>query len=317
LLTKLLSSKPASSYSACASELLRRLNFKTNRASVRRWAIQNHLAPDTHYKPTPKPVKRWQACEEGALWQYDVSPHPWLPDNPSQQALFDILDDAIRDNTGTRLYARETLLSHFDFLPRTFQANGLPLALYVDYHSFFYTHNPDAFTQLGAALHFYGVALRFAPTPQAKGKIERRHDYWQKRLPPPWRPTASWNSKAPTVCSTNSCPTLTSMKSTANSAPLRQPLVTKPAPKTALSCVPSPTARGGPLSGVSASASASAMTAKCPSAPSACLLMRYPVPRSFVAYVQTATSTTSAMPQTRGPNPAFYSIARFSDPFRF
>jgi hypothetical protein len=184
LLTKLLSPKPASSYSACASELLRRLNFKTNRASVRRWAIQNHLAPDTRYKPAPKPVKRWQAHEEGALWQYDVSPHPWLPDNPSKQALFDILDDATRYNTGTRLYARETLLSHFDFLSRTFQAHGLPLALYVDYHSFFYTHNPDAFTQLGAALHFYGVALRFAPTPQAKGKIERRHDYWQKRLPP-------------------------------------------------------------------------------------------------------------------------------------
>jgi hypothetical protein len=75
-------------------------------------------------------------------------------------------------------------LAHLDFLPRTFQAHGLPLALYVDYHSFFYTHNPEAFTQLGAALHFYGVALRYAPTPQAKGKIERRHDFWQKRLPP-------------------------------------------------------------------------------------------------------------------------------------
>ena len=54
----------------------------------------------------------------------------------------------------------------------------------MDYHSFFYTHNPDAFTHLGAALHFYGVQLRYAPTPQAKGKIERRHDYWQKRLVP-------------------------------------------------------------------------------------------------------------------------------------
>jgi len=184
LLTKLLSSQPASSYSACASELLRRLHFKTNRASVRRWAIPNHLAPDTRYKPTPKPVKRWQARQEGALWQYDVSPHPWLPDNPNKQALFDLLDDATRYNTGTRLYPRETLLAHFDFLSRSFQAHGLPLVLYVDYHSFFYTHNPDALTQLGAALHFYGVALRYAPTPQAKGKIERRHDYWQKRLPP-------------------------------------------------------------------------------------------------------------------------------------
>ena len=69
-------------------------------------------------------------------------------------------------------------------MPRVFQVHGVPLALYVDYHSFFYTHHPDAFTQLGQALHFYGVDLRYAPTPQAKGKIERRHDYWQKRLPP-------------------------------------------------------------------------------------------------------------------------------------
>ena len=118
----------------------------------------------------------------------------------------------------------ETLLAHFDFLSRVFQAHGLPLALYVDYHSFFYTHDPDAFTQLGEALHFYGVDLRYAPTPQAKGKIERRHDYWQKRLPPllaadhilelgrrqpPARPTR--------------CPTPTSTKSTANWAPRPTP----------------------------------------------------------------------------------------------
>ena len=36
----------------------------------------------------------------------------------------------------------------------------------------------------GAALRFYEVSLRYAPTPQAKGKIERAHDFWQKRLPP-------------------------------------------------------------------------------------------------------------------------------------
>jgi hypothetical protein len=184
LLAKLLSSKPPSSYNACASELHRRLNFKTDRASVRRWAIQNKLAPDTRYKAPPKPVKRWQVRDLGALWQYDASPHPWLPGNPDKQTLLDILDDATRLNTGARLYPGETLLAHFDFLSRVFKAQGLPLALYVDFHSFFYTHNPDAFTQLGQALHFYGVKLRYAPTPQAKGKIERRHDYWQKRLPP-------------------------------------------------------------------------------------------------------------------------------------
>ena len=184
LLTKLLAAKPPCSYSGVASELLRRLNFKTDRASVRRWAIAHRLAPDTRYKAAPKPVKRWQARDYGALWQYDASPHAWLPDCADKQALLDILDDATRLNTGARLYPSETLLAHFDFLAHVFQTHGLPLALYVDFHSFFYTHNPDAFTQLGQALHFYGVKLRYAPTPQAKGKIERRHDYWQKRLPP-------------------------------------------------------------------------------------------------------------------------------------
>ena len=184
LLAKLLSSKPPSSYSAAASELHRRLNFKTDRASVRRWALQNHWAPDTRFKAAPKPVKRWQVRAYGTLWQYDASPHSWLPGDTGKQVLLDLLDDATRENTGARLYPRENLLAHFDFLSRVFLATGLPLALYVDYHSFFFAQIPDTFTQLGAALHFYGIALRFAPTPQAKGKIERRHDYWQKRLPP-------------------------------------------------------------------------------------------------------------------------------------
>ncbi len=184
LLTKLLSSKPPCSYSAAASELHRRLNFKTDRASVRRWAMERQLAPDTRFKPKRKPVKRWQARDYGALWQYDATPHPFLPGSSDKQVLLNLLDDATRYNTGARLYPRETLLAHLDFLARAFQAHGLPLALYVDYHSFFFTHCPDAFTQLGASLHFYGIALRYAPTPQAKGKIERRHDYWQKRLPP-------------------------------------------------------------------------------------------------------------------------------------
>jgi len=184
LITKLLSSKPPCSYSAVASELLRRLHFPTDRASIRRWAIAHQLNPDTRYKPLRQPVKRWQARDYGALWQYDATPHAFLPGTTDKQVLLEILDDATRLNTGARLYPSETLLAHFDFLSRTFQTHGLPLALYVDYHSFFYTHNPDAFTQLGQALHFYGVHLLYAPTPQAKGKIERRHDYWQKRLPP-------------------------------------------------------------------------------------------------------------------------------------
>ena len=69
---------------------------------------------------------------------------------------------------------------------------GLPLSLYVDYHSFFFTHTPEAHTQLGAALRFYGVSFRYASTPQAKGKIERGHQWKCESMmcmeccPDPW-----------------------------------------------------------------------------------------------------------------------------------
>ena len=36
---------------------------------------------------------------------------------------------------------------------------------------------------MGWALKFYDISFLYAPTPQAKGKIERAHQYWQGRLP--------------------------------------------------------------------------------------------------------------------------------------
>jgi hypothetical protein len=94
-----------------------------------------------------------------------------------------MLDDCSRVIVGARLYPRECLLAYLDFLPRAFRAFGLPLALYVDYHSFFFTSVPDNLTYLASALHRYGVSLKYAPTPEAKGKIERQHQFWQNRLP--------------------------------------------------------------------------------------------------------------------------------------
>ena len=97
--------------------------------------------------------------------------------------MLNMLDDCSRLFTGSKIYERELLLSYFDFLPAAFLAHGRPLRLYVDYHSLFFTHDPDALTQMGWALKFYDISLRYAPTPQAKGKLEREHQFWQGRLP--------------------------------------------------------------------------------------------------------------------------------------
>jgi hypothetical protein len=97
--------------------------------------------------------------------------------------MINMLDDCSRVFTGSKIYQSENLLAYFDLLPAAFVEGGLPLELYVDFHSLFFTHTPQALTQLGRALHFYGVTFRYAPTPQAKGKIERSHFFWQERLP--------------------------------------------------------------------------------------------------------------------------------------
>jgi hypothetical protein len=182
LARKLLGARPPASYSLTASELHRRLDWKRDRAAVRRWAIRHGLQIRAAKKES-QPVRRWQTQQVGQLWQYDASPHRWFGEQEPSCQMLELIDDHSRVIPGVRLYPRETLLAHLAFLSITFQAVGLPLCLYVDYHSFFFTVTPDALTQLGAALRFYEVSLDYAPTPQAKGKIERAHQFWQKRLP--------------------------------------------------------------------------------------------------------------------------------------
>ena len=184
LLRKRLGCSPPCPYSFAASEALRLHAFKLDRAQVRRWAIENNLAHAVPPKRVLAPVRRWQRSRIGELWQLDASPHRWFPSLHIAFPMLNMLDDCSRLFTGSKLYERELLLSYFDFLPAAFLAHGRPLQLYVDYHSLFFTQDPDALTQLGWALKFYDISLRYAPTPQAKGKIEREHQFWQGRLPP-------------------------------------------------------------------------------------------------------------------------------------
>ena len=175
--------QPPASYSFAASEALRRHQFAVDRATVRRWVLQQQLRRPAQQPVKMAAVRRWQCGQLGALWQLDVSPHAWFGAGTKLLPLFDMLDDCSRVITGTRLYEHENLLAYLDFLPRAFEIYGLPLALYVDYHSFFFSYVPDALTYLGQALHFYDISFKYAPTPQAKGKVERLHQFWQNRLP--------------------------------------------------------------------------------------------------------------------------------------
>jgi hypothetical protein len=183
LLRKRLSSDPPASYSFAASEALRLCGYRLDRAQVRHWAMINSLSHGKVPRRPQAPVQRWQRSQIGELWQLDATPHRWFPPSDTQLPMINMLDDCSRVFVGSKVYEHENLLAYFDFLPAAFLQYGLPLELYVDYHSIFFTHVPEALTTLGKALRFYGVSFRYAPTPQAKGKVEREHHFWQQRLP--------------------------------------------------------------------------------------------------------------------------------------
>lgn len=181
---EMLKATPPAPYAFAASEAFRLHGFLADRATVRRWAMNVGLAhPLPRKKTSSAAVRRWQCADVGALWQLDSTPHHWFGDEDPLYPLLDMVDDCSRVIVGSRLYPAECLLAYMDFLPRAFEEYGFPLALYVDYHSFFFSKIPDNLTYLADALRRYDISLKYAPTPQAKGKIERQHQFWQNRLP--------------------------------------------------------------------------------------------------------------------------------------
>jgi hypothetical protein len=132
LLRKRLGSSPPCPYSFAASEALRLHAFKLDRAQVRRWALDNHLAHPVPAKRVLAPVRRWQRARIGELWQLDASPHRWFPSVNRAFPMLDMLDDCSRLFTGSKLYERELLLAYFDFLPAAFLAQSRPLAPFLD-----------------------------------------------------------------------------------------------------------------------------------------------------------------------------------------
>ncbi len=174
---------------------------------------------------------------------------------------------------------RELLLSYFDFLPAAFLAHGRRLRLYVDYHSLFFTHDPAALTQLGWALKFYDISFQYAPTPQAKGKIERAHQYWQGRLPAYFA-----SEKITEIAAAN--PEIAALRAHHNAQEIHRELRQTPqrawnqAKKDNRSVLrPTPVACGGIMCGVCALSSRSAAMGASPSARNACASENLPRPK--------------------------------------
>jgi len=172
-------------YQLVADELDRLCGVVRARSSVEAHvkAHYAHLVPTPQRKP--RVYRRFRRARIGELWQHDSSIHQWWP-AASKQTLLLTVDDHSGLNLAGRFVDSDTTWNHFEHFRLTFETWGLPEAVYTDALSLFgpssSADHRDPKSEFQRALRALGVAHLVAPTPQAKGKIERRFGTFQKRL---------------------------------------------------------------------------------------------------------------------------------------
>lgn len=172
-------------FSLVADELARRFDFVRSRSAVAD-ACRLHFPQLVRPLPCgPRPRRRWQCAAIGELFQHDSSPHHWWAAD-AMQSLILTVDDHSRKMLGGVFVPADTTWDHFALLRTIFLAHGRPAAFYTDGLTLFGHQSTadrlDTHSQFQRALTSLDIAHRVAPDAQAKGKIERRFGYFQKRL---------------------------------------------------------------------------------------------------------------------------------------
>jgi transposase len=158
--------------------------------TLRRWLIREGLWAG------PKAGVRHRAYRErkarfGEMLQLDGSPHRWFGPPHPEACLMDIVDDAT-GTTVSLLCAAESTENAMRVLKRWIERYGVPEALYTDRHTIYRSPKvPTREEQLagrlplsafGAVCKRLGIRILTAHSPQAKGRVERKHGVYQDRF---------------------------------------------------------------------------------------------------------------------------------------
>ena len=118
----------------------------------------------------------------GRMVQMDGSHHDWFEGRGQRCVLMVLVDDAT-GWTLARFYPAETTVAALDVFGRWLQEHGVCRSVYVDRHSIYRDEeHPEKPTQFGRAMQELAVELIKARSPQAKGRVERKHRVFQDRL---------------------------------------------------------------------------------------------------------------------------------------
>jgi transposase len=139
------------------------------------------------------PHREWRErrAHWGELVQMDGSEHDWFEGRGDRASLMVMIDDAT-NWTHARFFPSETTYAAMTVFQEYVGYYGLPRALYVDRDSIYETtrdstvdealKDAEPLTQFGRAMEELEVELILANSPQAKGRVERRHGVFQDRF---------------------------------------------------------------------------------------------------------------------------------------
>jgi transposase len=173
-----------------ACEKLEEEGLVLDHETLRRWLIEERLWAG------PKARTRHRAYRErkarfGEMLQLDGSQHRWFGRHEPEACLMNMVDDA----TGTTLSLMtesETLEGAMRLLWHWIERYGVPVALYTDRHTIYRAFRQptlqedlageEPLSSFGRACKKLGIAILTAHSPQAKGRVERKHGVFQDRF---------------------------------------------------------------------------------------------------------------------------------------
>jgi hypothetical protein len=170
-------------FALLSQEADKKFGQRFHRNTLRRWAIREALYnPETD--PTGKALNRFEMGGIGALFQHDSSIHLWVPALKIKTVLILTEDDHSRKVVGGRLVPNDTSWHHLCVARKTIETYGRPAAYYTDNHAIF-SPSTEIHAQFNRALRTLEILLKLtgAYHPEAKGKLEKRNDYFQRRIP--------------------------------------------------------------------------------------------------------------------------------------
>lgn len=173
-----------------ASEKLEKEGYMVNDETLRRWLLAEGLWVKTRKRGKHRSWRERKA-HRGEMVQMDGSHHDWFEGRGETAVLMDMVDDATGE-TLAQFHDGETtraaMLTFWGYTDRY----GIPLSLYVDRDTVYVSRRETtveeqldgegALTQFGRAVQKLGVRIIPANSPQAKGRVERKHGVYQDRL---------------------------------------------------------------------------------------------------------------------------------------